>query len=110
MYGREIGPYKKPSMATDGWASCSNRARPAPRKIAASLLTLHVAESGPNTPAKDPAACPRTKRSSTSRSSSLTPGQIREGDPTQPKSPAVARSSKREAVTQEAGLSHASLD
>ncbi len=37
MYGWEIGPYKKPSMATHGWASCSNRARPAPRKIDHSL-------------------------------------------------------------------------
>src|SRR5271166_689109 len=59
------------AVATHGWASCNKRARPAPRNIAASRSTFHVTDSGPNTPAIDPAARARTKLSSASRSSAL---------------------------------------
>ena len=34
------------AVATHGWASCNSRARPAPRNIAASLLTFQATELG----------------------------------------------------------------
>jgi hypothetical protein len=55
------------AAAIQGWASCSNSARPAPKKIAASLSTCQVIDRGPNTPASEPAAAPRTRLSSRSR-------------------------------------------
>src|SRR5215831_8929426 len=60
------------AAATQGWASCSNSARPAPKKIAASLSTCQVIDPGPNTPASEPAAAPCTRLSSRSRFSALT--------------------------------------
>ena len=60
------------AAAIQGWASCSNSARPAPKNIAASRLTCQVIDRGPNTPASEPAAAPRTRFSSRSRLSMLT--------------------------------------
>src|SRR5262249_46693291 len=60
------------AAAIQGWASCSNSARPAPRKVAASRLTCQVIDRGPNMPDCEPAAAPRTRFSSRSRLSVLT--------------------------------------
>src|SRR5262249_52992157 len=59
------------AAAIQGWASCSNSARPAPKKIAASRSTCQVIDRGPNTPASEPAAAPRTRVNSHSSLSVL---------------------------------------
>src|SRR5215831_20553149 len=64
------------AAATQGWASCSNNARPAPRNIAASLSICHIIELGPNTPTQLSAAASQTIASSLSSSAPLT---IRDG-------------------------------
>src|SRR5947208_12091710 len=48
------------AAATQGCASWSNSARPAPRKTAASRSTRHVSDSGPKIPSMGPAAAART--------------------------------------------------
>src|SRR5580700_647378 len=58
--------------ATQGWASCSSNARPAPRKTAASRSMRQITEFGPNMPAGPPTAADRTITSSRSRSASVT--------------------------------------
>src|SRR5712671_4565709 len=60
------------AAATQGWASCSSNARPAPRKTAASRSMPQMTEAGPKIPAGPPAAADRTITSSRSRSCSVT--------------------------------------
>jgi hypothetical protein len=60
------------AVAIQGWASWSSNARPAPRKIAASLSIRHIIELGPNAPAELSAAALRMIASSRSRSASPT--------------------------------------
>ena len=50
------------AAAIQGCANWSNRARPAPRKTAASRSTRHVSDSGPKSPLIGPAAASRTGR------------------------------------------------
>src|SRR2546421_11259878 len=59
------------AAATQGWASCSSNARPAPRKTAASRSTRQMTEAGPKIPAGPPAATDRTITNSHSRSASV---------------------------------------
>src|SRR5258705_2291818 len=58
------------AAATQGGANCSNSARPAPRKTAASRSTRHVSDSGPKIPLIGPAAAARTASRLFSKSSS----------------------------------------
>src|SRR5438477_12061056 len=60
------------AAATQGCASCSSNARPAPRKTAASRSMRQMTESGPKIPAGPPAAADRTITSSRSRSAFAT--------------------------------------
>src|SRR2546423_1593499 len=60
------------AAATQGWASCSSNARPAPRKTAASRSMRQMTESGPKMPAGPPTAADRIITSSRSRSGSVT--------------------------------------
>src|ERR1700730_7663509 len=58
------------AAATQGCANWSNKARPAPRKTAASRSTRQVSEAGPKTPSIDPAAASQTVSRLLSKSAS----------------------------------------
>jgi hypothetical protein len=61
------------AAATQGWASCSSVARPAPKNRSASRSMRHMTESGPKAPARGSGgAAARTAASSRSKSSAVT--------------------------------------